>query len=99
MLIDTHAHLQLEQFAGDREAVIQHTQQAGVEKIIVVSTDLAFSRQSLALLGKHSGLFAAVHCRSTYSNFCLREAILFSLTPTWYVLTCLPASRLNQQVG
>ncbi len=99
MLIDTHAHLQLEQLDADREAVIQCPQQAGVEKIIVVSTDLAFSRQSLALLGKHSGLFAAVPCRSTCSNFCLREAILLSLTPPWFVLTCLPASRLTQQAG
>ncbi|MDZ7266482.1 MAG: TatD family hydrolase [candidate division KSB1 bacterium] len=59
-LIDTHAHLQLEQFDADREAVIARAQQAGVETIIVVSTDLASSRQSLALAEKHAGLFAAV---------------------------------------
>ncbi|MCK6557954.1 hypothetical protein HUU39_24730 [candidate division KSB1 bacterium] len=35
----------------------------------------------------------------SYSNFCLREAILLSLKPPWFVLTCLPAQRLNQQVG
>lgn len=60
MLIDTHAHLQLEQFDADREAVIRRAQEAGVAKIIVVSTDLASSRQSLALAEKHPGLFAAV---------------------------------------
>lgn len=60
MLIDTHAHLQLEQFDADREAVISRAQEAGVAKIIVVSTDLASSRQSLALAEMHPGLFAAV---------------------------------------
>lgn len=60
LLIDTHAHLQLNHFDEDREAVIQRALEAGVEKIIVVSTDLASSRQSVALAEKHAGIYAAV---------------------------------------
>lgn len=60
MLIDTHAHLQLNQFDADREAVIQRALEAGVEKIIVVSTDVASGRQSVALAEKHAGIYAAV---------------------------------------
>lgn len=60
MLIDTHAHLQLNHFDDDREAVIQRALEAGVEKIIVVSTDLASSRQSVVLAEKHAGVYAAV---------------------------------------
>lgn len=59
-LIDTHAHLQLNHFDEDREAVIQRALEAGVEKIIVVSTDIASSRQSVALAEKHAGIYAAV---------------------------------------
>ncbi len=59
-LIDTHAHLQLNHFDGDREAVIQRALAAGVEKIIVVSTEIASSRQSVALAEKHSAIYAAV---------------------------------------
>lgn len=59
-LIDTHAHLQASHFDGDREAVIQRALEAGVERIVVVSTDLASSRQSVALAERHAGVYAAV---------------------------------------
>lgn len=39
-LIDTHAYLQAEHFAADRDAVIQRTHAAGVAAIIWVSTDV-----------------------------------------------------------
>ena len=60
MLIDTHAHLQLEHFDADREEVIRRAAEAGVEMIICVSTDVASSRQAIALAEKHPGIFAAV---------------------------------------
>jgi len=60
MLIDTHAHLQLVHFDADRDEMIQRAFDAGVEKIIVVSTDVASSRQSIELAEKFSGLYAAV---------------------------------------
>jgi TatD DNase family protein len=63
--IDTHAHLQISHFDADREAVIQRAFEAGVEKIIVVSTDAASSRQSLQLAEKYPGLFAAVGIHPT----------------------------------
>lgn len=59
-LIDTHAHLQLNHFDDDREAVIQRAIETDVEKIIVVSTDVASSRQSVTLAEKHSSIYAAV---------------------------------------
>lgn len=65
IFIDTHAHLQLTHFDADREAVIQGALEAGVENIIVVSTDVASSRRSLQLAEKYSGLFAAVGIHPT----------------------------------
>jgi TatD DNase family protein len=65
MLIDTHAHLQLSHFDNDRADVIRRAFDAGVEKIIVVSTDAVSSRQSLQLAEKYSGIHAAVGIHPT----------------------------------
>jgi TatD DNase family protein len=65
VLIDTHSHLQLSHFDADREAVIQRAHEAGVAKIIVASTDVTSSRQSLQLAEKYPGLFAAVGIHPT----------------------------------
>lgn len=65
MLIDTHAHLQLSQFDNDRDEVIHRAFNAGVERIIVVSTDVASSRQAVQLAEKFSGLYAAVGIHPT----------------------------------
>jgi TatD DNase family protein len=65
IFIDTHAHLQLSHFDTDREDVIHRAREAGVEKIVVVSTDVASSRQSLQLAEKYSGLYAAVGIHPT----------------------------------
>ncbi len=65
MFIDTHAHLQLSHFDADRAEVIQRAFDAGVEKIIVVSTDVASSRQSLELAEKFSGIYVAVGIHPT----------------------------------
>lgn len=64
-LIDTHAHLQLSHFDADREAIIQRASEAGVEKIVVVSTDVTSGRQSVQLAEKYPGLFAAVGIHPT----------------------------------
>lgn len=60
ILIDTHAHLQLEPFDADREDVIRRAAEAGVAAIICVSTDAPSSRQAVALAEKHANIFAAV---------------------------------------
>jgi TatD DNase family protein len=65
MFIDTHAHLQASHFDSDREEVIQRAFDAGVKKIIVVSTDVASSRQSLQLAEKFSEIYAAVGIHPT----------------------------------
>ncbi|MGH7495413.1 MAG: TatD family hydrolase [bacterium] len=60
LLIDTHAHLQLEHFEDDRDEVVRRAAEAGVASIICVSTDLPSSRQAIALAEKHANVFAAV---------------------------------------
>ena len=61
-LVDSHAHIQGEEFSGDIDDVIQRAKQAGVEKIIVVggAGDLASNRRAVELAHSHGGLFATV---------------------------------------
>ncbi len=66
--IDTHTHLQVSHFDADRDEVIHRAFDAGVEKIIVVSTDVASSRQALQLAEKFSGIYAAVGIHPTDCN-------------------------------
>lgn len=61
MLIDTHAHVQVRQFSGDRERVIQAAFDAGVSQLLVPGIELESSREAVALAARHPGrLFAAV---------------------------------------
>ncbi len=60
MLTDTHCHLYLDQFAGDRDAVIQRATEAGVDKLLVPGMDLETSHEAVRLAETHSNIFAAV---------------------------------------
>ena len=47
--IDTHAHVDGEEFSADRDAVITHAQEVGVSKIFVPAIDLSSSERILTL--------------------------------------------------
>jgi TatD DNase family protein len=59
-LVDTHCHLDLRQFDGDREGVIERAQVAGVEIIVNPAIDLASCRRVLALADRYAHVYAAV---------------------------------------
>ena len=58
--VDTHCHLDLRQFDGDRDAVIERARAAGVETIINPGIDLASCRRVLALADRCEHVYAAV---------------------------------------
>lgn len=61
MLIDTHAHVQVHQFATDRQDVIASAFAAGVGRIVVPGVELESSRDAVALAEAYPGrIFAAV---------------------------------------
>jgi TatD DNase family protein len=61
MLVDSHAHVQVNQFASDREAVVAAAFAAGVGQIVVPGVDLESSREAVALATTYPGrLFAGV---------------------------------------
>lgn len=60
MFIDTHAHLFYEDFKNDIDGVLERARQAGVNYMIVPGTDLATSREAIALAEKYENIYAAV---------------------------------------
>jgi TatD DNase family protein len=67
MLVDTHAHIYLDQFDDDREAVLDRARDAGVETIVMPAIDVPSIRDALALCDAHDGLYAmtALHPSET----------------------------------
>jgi len=60
VLIDTHAHLDFQQFNGDREGTLERAWEAGVSAIVTIGTDLSTSRAAIALAEAHERVFATV---------------------------------------
>ncbi len=60
MLVDSHAHIQLDTFDADREEVLARAWTAGVHKILVVGFNLETSRNAVVLAEEHSGVYATV---------------------------------------
>jgi len=58
--IDSHSHLNFPQFAGDLPAVLAHAKTSGVAGMVNVGTDLATSRESIALAEQQPYIFATV---------------------------------------
>jgi TatD DNase family protein len=59
-LSDTHAHLNLDPYSRDREAVIARARDAGIEFIVNVGFNLATSRESITLAESHDFIWASV---------------------------------------
>jgi TatD DNase family protein len=57
-LVDSHAHLQEEQFDADREAVIAAARAAGVTLVVVPGVDLKTSEAGVILARSHPGVLA-----------------------------------------
>lgn len=67
MLIDTHAHLYLDQFDDDRDAVLDRAHEAGVDTIVMPAIDVPSIQQAVDLCEDNDGLFAmaALHPSET----------------------------------
>lgn len=59
-LIDTHAHLDFNDYDQDREEVFNRARKIGVEKIVNIGADLAGSRRAVKLAEKYDDIYASV---------------------------------------
>lgn len=75
-MIDAHCHLDDDQFADDREAVITRAADAGVVAMITAGGDIASSQRAVALAQKYKTVYAAVgihpHHAAAYSETALK---------------------------
>ena len=60
MLIDSHAHLDMEQFDGDRQEAISRALEAGVGEILNVGYDESTIDTTLQLADEHGSIWAAL---------------------------------------
>lgn len=60
MLIDSHAHLELEDYDRDRDEVVQRAIDAGVERIVTIGIDLADARKAVALTARYNEVYASI---------------------------------------
>ena len=59
-ITDTHVHVNLDSYDGDREAVIARAEAAGVVLMVNVGFTLETSRESVALAESHGSIYASV---------------------------------------
>jgi TatD DNase family protein len=58
--IDTHCHLDMEDYDADREQVIAEALQCGVSRIITIGIDLVSSARAVELAGRYPGVYATI---------------------------------------
>ena len=59
-LIDSHAHLDLPEFAPDLDVVLGRATDAGIAKIITIGIDLESSRKAVRLAAAYENIYASV---------------------------------------
>lgn len=60
MLVDTHCHLDFDDYAADCSELISRAQQVGVRQIITIGIDISSSLKAIALAEANGGVYATV---------------------------------------
>ena len=66
MLVDTHAHLYLDAFDADRDAVVARARAGGVGVVLQPAVDVASVDAALALCDAYAGVYAMAAVHPTY---------------------------------
>ena len=67
MLIDTHCHLDSDDFDADRAAVIERATSAGVERMVAIAVTADSSQSVVKLAAENEGVYAAVGIHPNYA--------------------------------
>ncbi len=59
-LVDSHAHLDSNQFQGELEQVLERADEAGIRQILTIGCDLQSSAKSVEIANRYAGVYAAV---------------------------------------
>jgi TatD DNase family protein len=58
--IDTHCHLEMDEFNSDRDKVIERAKNAGIEAIVTIGSDLKGCKGAIELSAKYDLVYAAI---------------------------------------
>src|SRR5512139_1633897 len=59
-MIDTHCHLEMKDFDGDRDEVVRRAREAGIEAIITIGSDFDGCKGAVDLASRYGIVYAAV---------------------------------------
>ena len=59
MFVDSHCHLEMEEYDGDREAVLGRARDAGVSYMLTVATEERYFSKALEIAESHASVYAA----------------------------------------
>jgi TatD DNase family protein len=59
-LVDTHAHLDMKEFSGELDGVVERAVSAGVERIISPGVDISSSKAAVEIAHRYPQVFAAI---------------------------------------
>ena len=68
MLIETHAHLDYPDFAGDFDDVLRRATEAGVTRIITIGTSVESSKRAVNLAEEYPSIYAVIGVHPTYAE-------------------------------
>lgn len=68
MLVDTHAHLDYPDFAGDFDDVLRRATEAGVTRIISIGTSIESSHRAIALAENYPNIYAVIGVHPTTAD-------------------------------
>ena len=60
MLIDSHCHLEFEDFKDDFDSVLQRASDSGIEKMLTIGTKLSTFHKAIKIAGKRENVFCSV---------------------------------------
>ena len=75
MLIDTHAHLDMEDFDKDRDQVLERALQGGISHIISIGIDFSSSLKALQLANKYDFVYSSIGYHPHNSNDLDQQAL------------------------
>ncbi len=96
-MIDTHCHLEMDNFNPDREEVIKRAREAGIEAIITIGSDLEGNIGGLELSGKYDFIYSSVGIHPHDAKDFTEE--IYSKLKEWATPPHPPLTKGGQQGG
>jgi TatD DNase family protein len=94
-LIDTHCHLEMDEFNPDRDEVIKRAKDAGIEAIITIGSDLKGNIGGLELSKKYDFIYSSVGFHPHDAKDFTED--IFNQIKTWVTLYRMQDARCKMQ--